>query len=104
MSFQLLPRPAQNHHDIVIRQPVSLGDLRHWLGEEVAAHEHIAITLRQRTDEHPDAPTKLSGFVFAFYISLTGKALCQLIQNKDDLAAATLFRRAGIETVGQNSL
>lgn len=95
MSFQLLPCPAQNHHDIVIRQPVSLGDLRHWLGEEVAAHEHIAITLRQRTDEHPDALAKLSGLVFAFYISLAGKALSQFIQNEDDLAAATLFPQSG---------
>ena len=56
------------HPNIVIRQSVPLGDLRHRLSEEVAAHEYIAVPLRQRTDKHPDALAKLSGLVFALHI------------------------------------
>ena len=99
MNFQLLPCPAQDHHDIVIRQSVPLGDVRHRLGEKVSAHEYIAVPLRQRTDKQLDALTKLSGLVFALHVRLTGKALRQFIQDEDDLAAATLFCGAGVETV-----
>ena len=96
MNFQLLPCPAQNHHDIVIRQAVPLGDFCHRLGEEVAAHEHIAVPLRQRTDEHPNALAKLSGLVFALHIRFTGKALRQLIQDADDNLCDTTLQIWGV--------
>ena len=95
MSFQRLPCPTQDHHDIVIGQAIPLGDLCHRLCEEVATHEYIAFTLRQRTYKQLDALAKLSGLVFALHVRLTGKALRQLIQDKDDLSTATFFRRAG---------
>ena len=96
MNFQLLPCPAQDHHDVVIRQAISLGDLRHRLSEEVAAHEYISVSLWQRTDKHPDALAKLSGLVFALHIRFTGKALRQLIQDEDDNLCDTTLQIWGV--------
>ena len=99
MSFQLLPCPAQDHHDIVLGQAIPVSNLCHRLSEEIAAHEHISVSLRQCPNKIPDALSKFFGFIFSLHICLAGNAFCKFIQDEDNLTAATLFRSPGIITV-----
>ena len=99
MILQFSARPAQYDHHIVFAQAIPLCNVRHRLGKEVPAYQHIPLPLRQRPHKMSNAPLQFFGLVCGLCIRTAAETFSKLVQNERDLAAAPLFCVSRTETV-----